>query len=62
MIVSIKICWKGRWHEVRSWAPDGSDEECYALPRGADRIRFWSRKIAQPLPQGHAMIWQTVKQ
>lgn len=41
-------------------APDGSDAECRALPRDADRFAFWRGKTGDSRIQGHAMVWEPV--
>lgn len=41
-------------------APEGSDLECYALPKDADRFAFWRRKTGDDRIKGHAMVWQVI--
>lgn len=39
-------------------APFGSDKDCYALPKDADRFEFWRRKTGDERIRGHAMVWE----
>lgn len=39
-------------------APLGSDRDCYALPKDADRFEFWRQKTGDDRIRGHAMVWE----
>jgi hypothetical protein len=41
-------------------APDGSDFECLALPKDADRFAFWRKKTGDKRISGHALVWEVV--
>jgi hypothetical protein len=56
MRVLIRVAVDDGWETIIADVPDGSDTECYALPK-VDRFQFWESKIGQPLPRGRGMIW-----
>jgi hypothetical protein len=39
-------------------APFGSDKDCYALPKDADRFEYWRQKTGDERIRGHAMVWE----
>jgi hypothetical protein len=39
---------------------DGSDLECYQLPKGACRFEFWRAKTGDARIVGHTLIWEVV--
>ena len=62
MRILIRVAVDEGWETIIADAPDGSDTECYALPKvdgePADRIAFWERKTGRTLPRGgRGMIW-----
>jgi hypothetical protein len=58
MRVAIDICGTDGWKTFEGDGPDGSDRECYALPKTECRIAFWSAHMNLKLPGGHAVIWR----
>lgn len=38
--------------------PDGTDRECLALPKHADRFAFWRRKSGDKRIVGHTLVWE----
>jgi hypothetical protein len=64
MQVQIRIATAAGWQTIVASAPDGSDVECYALPRAngevADRAAYWSRKTGRAIPRGRGLIWSVV--
>ena len=61
MQVRISVCGDDGWKTVVATAPDGSDQDCYALPKSADLLAFWQQRTGHEMPSGmRAMIWETV--
>jgi hypothetical protein len=60
--IYIRICTDDGWHRSVLQVPDGSIDECYALPSSADRIAFWEEKAGTTLPRGPSMIWEPWKE
>jgi hypothetical protein len=58
MRVEISIANEYGWALGHYWVLDGSDTECYALHKSADRVAFWANKTGVPLRSGRAMIWR----
>jgi len=40
--------------------PDGSDIECYQLPKDACRFEFWRAKTGDVRIIGHTLTWEVV--
>lgn len=61
MVVIISIADGRGWETHRCEVPDGSDAECYALPKGASRAEFWSQKTGLKFEDGRALIWEVAR-
>lgn len=60
MKIEINICTEHGWSKGTYWAPDGSDQICYALPKDACRTEFWARQTGAPLRRGRVLLWKVV--
>lgn len=60
MRIEINVATERGWLKFVGDAADGSDVECYALPKGASRAAFWSKRLGVRIPEGRAMIWRVV--
>lgn len=57
MKIKIRVAHKHGWETIIGDAPDGSDQECYRLPRNASRAEFWSKRLGVHVPETRGMIW-----
>jgi hypothetical protein len=61
MRIRIRLATADGWETIDGEAPDGSDVECYALPRvngeAACRAEFWTEKMGRHIPRTRGMIW-----
>jgi hypothetical protein len=64
MLIEVRVSTESGWQVFRSEVPDGSDQECYVLPKingqPACRAEFWSNKFGRPMPKGRGLIWEVV--
>jgi hypothetical protein len=64
MKISIRIAHETGWSTFIGNVPDGSDEECYRLPKvegeAASRAEFWSAQTGLNIPEGRGLIWEVV--
>ncbi len=60
MKIRLSICTEDGWQTVDIDVPAGSDEECYALPKSADRLLFWEQKSGVSLPRGRTWTWESI--
>lgn len=62
MKVSWRACGENGWQSMVFNAPDGSDHDCYALPKGSDTRMFWKERAGVDLPNGHAIVWEIISE
>lgn len=57
MQIVVRVATAIGWNTYYGDVPDGSDLECYALPKERSRSRFWSDKMGRTIPEGKALVW-----
>jgi hypothetical protein len=60
MRVKVSVCHPEGWETFGGDVADGSDRECYALPKDACRAAFWSGKLWITIEPGRALIWEAL--
>lgn len=64
MKIKFRIATESDWLTMFGDAPDGSDQECYALSKengeAASRAEFWSKKTGLQIPETRGMVWTVI--
>lgn len=64
MKVAVYVCNDTGWHEITGECPEGSDVECYNLPKSKgqplSRLVYWRKRIGVEIPDGHSVLWEVV--
>lgn len=49
--------WVGGDRLYTKGVPDEAVEECYRLPKSADRFAYWRGVTGDPRIEGHVLVW-----